>query len=64
MPILPQLRIEKQLQKQKEIFFNNNDCMLMVTPVAYLYGSIPVAENAAMAFVIISLTMRCKFLDK
>ena len=31
---------------------------------AYLYGSIPVAANAAMAFDMISLTTRCKFRDK
>jgi len=35
-----------------------------MTTVTYLYGSIPVAENAAIAFVIISFTIRCKFLDK
>lgn len=54
----------KTIANAKIFSLKNNDRMLMATTVTYPYGSIPVAENAAIAFVMISLTIRCKFLDK
>lgn len=47
-----------------EIDANGSNQRSFSNKVTYLYGSIPVEANAAMALDMISLTTRVKFRDK
>lgn len=43
---------------------HDDDNIRKLNKVAYLLGSMPVAENAVMAFDMISFTTRFKFRDR